>query len=165
MGTRSQARAARPRGCRAQIAVTFRRDWHLTMMTSIISSLAVGFALLAGGASVGTVRAEEPSKLVVAELFTSEGCSSCPPADRLLAEFVKASPVAGVTIVPLSLHVDYWNSLGWADAFSTKAFTERQVAYQRVLGNRNVYTPQLIVDGFADAVGSDRAAATKLIRE
>jgi len=137
-------------------------------MSQMFKLLAVVCTCVVGGAIMQVVRAEEPSsppKLVLAELFTSEGCSSCPPADRLLAEIVKSSPVPGVTIVPLSLHVDYWNSLGWADSYSTKPSTERQVAYQRALGNRNIYTPQLVVDGSAECVGSDRATVTKLIRD
>ena len=94
--------------------------------------------------------AERPT---VVELFTSEGCSSCPPADALLAELANRRD-----LLALSFHVDYWNQLGWKDPFSSPEATRRQQRYARLLGLETVYTPQIVVDGRWEAVGSDRAA-------
>jgi hypothetical protein len=88
----------------------------------------------------------------VVELFTSEGCSSCPPADALLAELAKRADV-----LALSFHVDYWDRLGWKDPFSSRAATDRQNRYAKLLKLATVYTPQIVVDGRWEAVGSDRA--------
>ena len=92
----------------------------------------------------------------VVELFTSEGCSSCPPAERLLSELAAASAPNGKNVLTLEFHVDYWNSLGWRDPFSDPAWSARQRDYARVLGSDQVYTPQLIVNGSRACVGSDR---------
>ena len=89
---------------------------------------------------------------VLVELFTSEGCSSCPPADAVLAKLHEEQPVPGVKLVVLAEHVDYWDDLGWRDPFSAHLFTERQSRY----GDR-MYTPQAVVDGRIDVLGSDKA--------
>jgi hypothetical protein len=91
---------------------------------------------------------------VLLELFTSEGCSSCPPADALLADLA-TDPRA----IPLSFHVDYWNELGWPDRFSSAENTARQKTYAASLGTRGLYTPELVVGGVEGFVGSDRAQA------
>ena len=103
-----------------------------------------------------------PLQPVVVELFTSEGCSSCPPADQLLIE-LGSSPLAGVQVIPLGLHVDYWDHQGWRDRFSSARFTERQEQYSARLRTDSVYTPQAVVDGRFQTVGSDRDALIELI--
>lgn len=106
--------------------------------------------------------AERPARAdagpLILELFTSQGCSSCPPADRLLATLA-AEP----ELEPLSFHVDYWNDLGWADPYSAPAWTERQHAYARALGEPRVYTPELVIGGATGLVGSRPAAVRDAI--
>lgn len=106
-------------------------------------------------AEAGT--AERP---VVVELFTSQGCSSCPPADALLGELAGQPGV-----LALSFHVDYWDYIGWKDPFATAQYTERQRDYAARLGLRYVYTPQIVVDGRHDVVGSKRREVTRAIAE
>lgn len=96
----------------------------------------------------------------VIELFTSEGCSSCPSADRLLPQLAKLDS----NIFALSFHVDYWNYLGWKDPFSSAVFSERQRQYARNLRLKTIYTPQLVINGKYELVGSNRIAAESKIR-
>ncbi len=104
--------------------------------------------------------AEQP---VVIELFTSQGCSSCPPADELLAKLHRSQSVKGVEIIALSEHVDYWNNLGWVDPFSSPQFSKRQNWYSKNWPTR-LYTPQLVVDGALEVVGNDPAGVTSRIK-
>jgi hypothetical protein len=101
---------------------------------------------------------------VVVELFTSEGCSSCPPADAWLRELAAGGAVGRVAVIALSEHVDYWNRLGWKDPFSSAAMTARQGLYARAL-SAQVYTPQMVVDGGVEFVGSDQLAGITAIRQ
>lgn len=94
----------------------------------------------------------------VLELFTSQGCSSCPPADKLLGELIRDP-----SLVAFSLNVDYWDSLGWKDTLADPRNSERQRAYARLRGERGVYTPQLIVNGTAHVVGSDKGAIQRAL--
>ena len=97
------------------------------------------------------------SVAIVAELFTSEGCSSCPPADDLLRRLVEEQPIQGVVIIGLSEHVDYWDRLGWKDPFSSPAFSRRQEEYSQVFGDDRIYTPQMVIAGRDEMVGSEGA--------
>ena len=106
-----------------------------------------------------------PSHLVIVELFTSEGCSSCPPADALLKELSDQQKMNGVQIVALEEHVDYWNHLGWKDPYSAAEFSQRQSDYAQVFGTDGVYTPQMVVDGQSELVGSRSAAAREAIHK
>src|SRR5436305_9491075 len=109
------------------------------------------FALAACGVLLlGDVALADPRAVV--ELFTSQGCSSCPAADKLLGELARDP-----NVIALSLPIDYWDYLGWKDTLADARFTARQKAYSRMRGDRDVYTPQVIVNGSAHVVGSDRA--------
>src|SRR6478752_4847234 len=125
---------------------------------------AVALAIASGGvhATPAPTRAEGPTPVIV-ELFTSEGCSDCPPADTLLEKLIATQPIAGAEIIGLGQHVDYWDRLGWKDRFSSSALTARQQLYQTRFATDSIYTPQMVVDGRAEFVGSDASAARKAI--
>jgi hypothetical protein len=128
----------------------------------VLAATGVLTLLAFGASSIGAERiASKPAVLV--ELFTSEGCSSCPPADRLLADLLRTQPLAGAEIIALSEHVDYWNRLGWTDPFSSADFSRRQSDYAGVLATHQVYTPQMVVDGRFEFIGSDAHQARQAI--
>lgn len=116
-------------------------------------------------AAPGTVEAKTVPVPVVVELFTSEGCASCPPADELLSKLVQDPSVSGVKVIALSEHVDYWNHLGWKDPFSSELFSRRQSDYSKAFDEEDIFTPQMIVDGTAHFVGSNASEAQKAIEE
>ncbi|MBM3527753.1 MAG: DUF1223 domain-containing protein [Alphaproteobacteria bacterium] len=118
------------------------------------SSLALACVALA----FGDVARAEPRAVI--ELFTSQGCSSCPPADKLLTEYTRDR-----TVIALSLAVDYWDYLGWKDTLAVAGHTNRQRAYAKVRGDRQVYTPQAVVNGAVHALGSDKSAIERAIRQ
>ncbi|MGE0715173.1 MAG: DUF1223 domain-containing protein [Alphaproteobacteria bacterium] len=124
------------------------------LLTAFAATAALGVAGAGRRASAG-----ERGPVVV-ELFTSQGCSSCPAADRFLAELAGRGDV-----IALSFHVDYWNYMGWADPFSRPEYSARQRHYKKAMGLRYVYTPQIVVDGAAEAVGTEQATVERLIRE
>jgi hypothetical protein len=99
--------------------------------------------------------ADRPAAPVIVELFTSEGCSSCPAADRLLARLEQTQPVPGAQVIAIEEHVDYWNQLGWTDPFSSPQYRARQNDYAVAFHASNVYTPQMVVNGLVEFVGSE----------
>lgn len=110
-------------------------------------------------------KSEADKQYILVELFTSEGCSSCPPADKVLARLNSEQPLANVEIVPLALHVDYWNYLGWRDEFSSNAFSGRQSDYAERFKLDSIYTPQMIVDGQKQFTGSQFDTAINSVKE
>jgi hypothetical protein len=106
-------------------------------------------------ANVEAAPSNGPAKTVLVELFTSEGCSSCPPADKELEFLAKQQPVTNADIVTLAFHVDYWDGPEWKDQFSSPLFTQRQELYTRSLKLDSAYTPQMVVGGRKDLVGTD----------
>lgn len=116
------------------------------------------FVILMLAGFVGSAKAEE-NRLVVVELFTSQGCSSCPPADAFLHKLA-----ARKDVLALGLHVDYWDYIGWKDVFGQKAHSDRQRAYAHVGGRRSVYTPQMIVQGEQHVVGNHPVEVNRLIQ-
>ncbi|HYN10709.1 MAG TPA: DUF1223 domain-containing protein [Vicinamibacterales bacterium] len=133
-----------------------RFGWLVVVFAGGMATVGAG-PRAAGGQASATVP-------VIVELFTSEGCSSCPPADRLLIELVEQQPIKGALVIGIGEHVDYWDQLGWKDPFSDRAFTTRQSVYAHATGAADVYTPQIIVDGVDVLVGHDRAGVHDAIR-
>jgi hypothetical protein len=128
----------------------------------LFAALALVACRVSSAAGMGEARAEEERAsdasiggAALVELFTSEGCSSCPPADAVLEELARERP----SVFALEFHVDYWDDLGWADPFASPEFTERQRHYARAIGAGGLFTPQMIVGGTDSFTGSDRARA------
>ncbi len=119
----------------------------------------IWLALILAGLTPAVGSAQGAPRPVVVELFTSQGCSSCPPADALVAGLAASH----LDLLPLTFHVTYWNNLGWQDPFSFTAATERQEHYLRLGVAPEIYTPAMVVDGRIDVIGSDRAAVDRSI--
>jgi hypothetical protein len=128
------------------------------MQGKLILILAFFVTALANRAVAGT--ADRVRTPILVELFTSEGCSDCPPADAFLQK-LDQQPFPASEIIVLSEHVDYWNHDGWKDPYSSHFFSERQAAYAREFSLASVYTPQMVVDGSSEFVGSNQSAASK----
>jgi len=129
-------------------------------------TIALFGAIFAATAAVGQSTPVAHTRTpVLVELFTSEGCSSCPPADALLARLLHEQPVPGADIIVLEEHVDYWEGLGWHDRFSSHQFTERQTEYAQRMRLDSPYTPQMIADGTDQFVGNDVAHALRAIAQ
>jgi hypothetical protein len=119
---------------------------------------AVAASGLCGAAAEEPIASATTAAPVVVELYTSQGCSSCPPADAFLGELARRED-----IVALSMHVDYWDYIGWKDPYASPGITRRQRAYAHAMGVKMIYTPQMVIDGRAEAVGSHEAEVEALI--
>lgn len=126
------------------------------MFARIGKVAALGLGLVLGGIPA----LAEEDRPVVVELFTSQGCSSCPPADAFLSVLAPRDDV-----IALGFHVDYWDYIGWKDVFASRHFSERQKAYAKAAGRRSVYTPQMIISGTKDVIGNHPMDVTELIDE
>ncbi len=134
------------------------RKTQLLLAVAALASISSGVASRAWATS--ELPAPTPRPFALVELFTSEGCSSCPPADENLVRLTEEADTQQSRVFTLELHVDYWNMLGWEDPFSSVVHSDRQSAYGKKRGTRGVYTPQMLINGHAEVVGS-RAAESR----
>ena len=142
----------------------------LLFLAALISTTFVGCSFKANSAVPEQVQQTDSEQFadrvpVLVELFTSEGCSSCPPADKTLSFLRSTQPVRGAEVITLGYHVDYWDYLGWKDPFSSPEFSRRQEFYVRAFGLGSSYTPQMVVDGQSEFVGSNMENAVTAIGE
>ena len=134
------------------------------MRMSSFLFLSLSLLALAVRSAAAPAVPDSPGGPVILELFTSQGCSSCPPADRLLSKLGGDPQLAG-RVIPLAFHVDYWDSMGWRDPFDAPRWSERQQAYARAFHSNRIYTPQLVVDGRTECVGSEERDVLRRIKD
>jgi hypothetical protein len=142
--------------------MAYRFPMIIAVAVSVLAMSSLRY-LRAASAQAGSINDERARTPVLIELFTSEGCSSCPPADALLERLDRAQPARGAELIVLSEHVDYWNDIGWKDPYSSHEYSERQSAYAGHFGLSSIYTPQMVVDGHFEFVGSDERRAAQAI--
>src|SRR5258708_14826602 len=128
-------------------------------IVSIVTIAAIGFGVFRKAVAFSETNGAGDGAPVVLELFTSEGCSSCPPADALISELGASSK----SVIPLAYHVDYWNHLGWADPFSSRQWSERQSEYGRAMNLDGEYTPQMVISGAWQCAGSDAGSIERAV--
>ena len=141
-------------------------------MKKLISSIVILFAvtmmvfsiygLAQSNSKTNTIIKTDPNGIVILELFTSQGCSSCPPADVILSKYALDNRP---NIIPLAFHVDYWNHIGWKDPFSKAQYSDRQREYAEVFNSSGVYTPQLVINGKYELVGSNEKKIAEIVSE
>ena len=142
----------------------YRQSRNTLAATTVLFTGTILFLVTASLSASSQTKASAKPKAVLVELFTSEGCSSCPPADALLREINGSHAGDGQIVIGISEHVTYWNQLGWADPYSSPTYTDRQNAYSTRFDLDSVYTPQMIVNGTDQFVGSDRARLQQVLR-
>lgn len=142
--------------------MTARASVVLLILVAAISVFCAGH--LHGGIAAAAP-STQPAGVAVVELFTSQGCSSCPPAEKVLEDLRRAAERDGRPIFTLAFHVDYWNHGGWADPFSDAAYSHRQQEYVKAFKLDSLYTPQMVVNGRREFVGSDAGAADRSVKE
>jgi hypothetical protein len=153
-------------GCTSTLQDTRTAKTMKILVVSAIVVISIGAWTLAFAPQPlhGSDAGSDVRTPVLVELFTSEGCSSCPPADRFL-QTLDGQPVQGAEMIVLSEHVDYWNHIGWKDPYSASFYSQRQSAYANRFGLDSVYTPQMVVDGTSEFVGSNSGLADKAFRK
>jgi hypothetical protein len=152
-------------GCLPRIRKGFAMLQPLRFRAVAAAGTLTIFLLLTHRPATAQTNPPQSRTAVLVELFTAEGCSSCPPADDLLARLESEQPVAGVDIIVLGEHVDYWDKLGWRDRFSSPQYTERQHDYGFRFKIDDIYTPQMVVDGTQQFVGNDAPHALRAIAQ